>query len=66
MKDYAFYSSLVMQFIITILIFAGIGWFIDKKFPAVAPYGTLVFSLIGISGAMYLFIKQITNKSSGR
>ena len=63
MKDYAFYSSLVIQFIVTILVFAGIGWYVDKKFPTAAPYGTLTFSLIGIGGSMYLFIRQIINKS---
>ncbi len=62
MKDYAFYSGLGTQLLVTILLFTGIGYWLDKKFPGMKPVFIIVFSLLGIGIGLVSVIRQITNR----
>ncbi|MDR2122058.1 MAG: AtpZ/AtpI family protein [Flavobacteriaceae bacterium] len=62
MKDYAFYSGLGTQLLVTILIFTGIGYYLDKKFPAMKPFFIIIFSLLGIGAGLTAVIRQIIRR----
>lgn len=38
------------------------GWFLDKQFPSLRPWGTLSLSVFSVVGAMYLIIKEVSKK----
>ncbi|MDR1876973.1 MAG: AtpZ/AtpI family protein [Flavobacteriaceae bacterium] len=62
MKDYAFYSGLGTQLIVIILLFAGTGYYLDKKFPSMKPVFIIVFSLLGIGIGLTSIIRQILKR----
>ena len=39
-----------------------LGWFLDRQFPVLKPWGTLVLSVLSVSGAMYMIIRQVSKK----
>jgi F0F1-type ATP synthase assembly protein I len=62
MKDYAFYSGLGTQLLVTILLFAGAGYYLDQKFPSIKPVFVIVFSLLGIGIGLVTMIRQILKR----
>jgi len=38
------------------------GWFLDRQFPAIKPWGTLSLSVISVVGSMYIIIKEVSKK----
>ncbi|MGM5629275.1 AtpZ/AtpI family protein [Apibacter raozihei] len=62
MKDYAFYSGLGMQLLVTILLFAGAGFYMDKKYNNNNPLFIIIFSLLGIGLGLFSVIRQIIKK----
>lgn len=47
-----------IQMIIIIVLFAYLGDFLDKKYPAIAPFGLAGLSLFGVFSALFWVIKQ--------
>ena len=35
-----------------------IGWWLDKRFPALDPWGVVVGSMLGLASGMYMLIKD--------
>jgi len=59
MRDYAKYSGMAIQMGLIILIGALIGKKLDAYFQLERPYLTVVFSLLSISAALYLVLKDL-------
>lgn len=62
MKDYAFYSGLGFQLMVTILIFTGIGYYLDEKYHSMKPLFIIIFSLLGIGIGLINIIRQVSRK----
>lgn len=62
MKDYAFYSGLGIQLMVTILLFAGIGHYLDEQYISMKPLFTIIFTLLGIVIGLITIIRQILRK----
>lgn len=62
MKDYAFYSGLGFQLMVTILIFTGIGYYLDEKYLSMKPLFIIIFSLLGIGIGLINLIRQVSRK----
>ena len=62
MKDYAFYSGLGVQLMVTILLFAGIGYYLDEQYLSMKPLFTIIFTLLGIAIGLITIIRQILRK----
>lgn len=62
MKDYAFYSGLGFQLMVTILIFTGIGYYLDEKYFSMKPLFIIIFSLLGIGIGLINIIRQVSRK----
>lgn len=62
MKDYAFYSGLGFQLMVTILIFTGIGYYLDEKYLSMKPLFIIIFSLLGIGVGFINIIRQVLRK----
>jgi len=62
MKDYAFYSGLGVQLMVTILLFAGIGYYLDEQYLSMKPLFTIIFTLLGIVIGLITIIRQILRK----
>ncbi|HEY4539146.1 MAG TPA: AtpZ/AtpI family protein [Faecalibacter sp.] len=53
------FSGMGIQMALTIAIFAGIGYWLDKKMETEQPYWTAALSLIGVFGGIYSVIRQL-------
>ena len=53
------FSGMGIQMALTIAIFAGIGYWLDKKMETEQPYWTAVLSLVGVFGGIYSVIRQL-------
>lgn len=62
MKDYAFYSGLGIQLMVTILLFAGIGHYLDEQYLSMKPLFTIILTLLGIAIGLITIIRQILRK----
>jgi F0F1-type ATP synthase assembly protein I len=58
LKDIAPYMGLSWQMIITIGIFALLGWWLDKSFDS-KPLWLVIGSIIGVAVAIYSFIRTV-------
>ncbi len=56
---YARFSSLGIQMGAIIALFTWLGTFLDKKQMNVTPVWTIVLSLVGVTGSLYLVIKEV-------
>lgn len=56
------YTGMAAQMAITILVFVFIGQWLDKRYPTESHVWTLIFSLAGVSVAMYSVIKSLMKK----
>lgn len=45
-----------------VLAGAGLGWFLDSRFPKMAPWGLLSLSMLGVVGSMYMIIREVSKK----
>ena len=57
-NKFARFSGMAFQMLITILVGAFIGQYLDNKFPNENSIYTLVFSLLFIGASLYTIIKQ--------
>lgn len=64
LNTFAKYTSISVQMIVVIGIFAFIGHKIDEARNAKTPFFTAAFSLLGVAAAMYQVVKQL-NKTKG-
>lgn len=64
MKNYVYYSNLVIQMIAIILLFSLGGKYLDKKVNYSIPYFTIIGSLLGVLLSMIYVIRQILNKKN--
>jgi F0F1-type ATP synthase assembly protein I len=62
-RNYIVFSGIAVQMGVTIAVFTVIGIWLDRKFPNHNSYYTVIFSLLGVFGAMYSTIKQVINFS---
>lgn len=51
------YAGLGMEMMMGVLLGVLVGWWLDKKLDW-TPWGTIVGSMLGLAGGMYLLIKQ--------
>lgn len=56
---YLRFSSLGIQMGAIIAIFTWLGTFLDKKQANETPVWTIVLSLLGVTGSLYLVIKEV-------
>lgn len=45
-----------------VLAGAALGWFLDRQFPKMAPWGLLSLSMLGVVGSMYMIIREVSKK----
>jgi len=62
-RNYVVFSGIAFQMGVTIAIFTYVGLWLDKKFPNNHRIFTVIFSLLGVIGALYSTIKQVINFS---
>ncbi len=62
-RNYIVFSGIAFQMGVTIAIFTYVGLWLDKKFPNNHRIFTVIFSLLGVIGALYSTIKQVINFS---
>ncbi|GMV96923.1 MAG: AtpZ/AtpI family protein [Phycisphaerae bacterium] len=48
-----------------ILVFCAIGYWIDRHWPAVSPWGLVVCSILGIVGGLYNLVRKAVHESLG-
>lgn len=58
-RNYVVFSGIAFQMGATIAIFTYVGLWLDKKFPNNHLFFTVLFSLLGVIGALYSTIKQV-------
>lgn len=63
-SDSRFYSA-GLEFGFTILIFIGIGWFLDSRLETL-PLFLLVFMFVGFAGALVSLVKKTSSSSDTR
>ena len=56
---YIRYSSMGLQMGVIIGLFSWFGTYLDKRQMNETPIWTIVLSLVGVSGALYLVIKEV-------
>lgn len=56
---YLRFSSLGIQMGVIIALFTWLGTFLDKKQMNETPVWTIVLSLLGVAGSLYLVIKEV-------
>lgn len=56
---YLRFSSLGIQMGVIIALFTWLGTFLDKKQMNETPVWTIVLSLLGVTGSLYLVIKEV-------
>lgn len=56
---YLRFSSVGIQMGAIIALFTWLGTFLDKKQMNVTPVWTIVLSLLGVTGSLYLVIKEV-------
>ncbi len=57
--EYVKYVGLGFEILVSILLFSGIGYFLDKRMATDKPWFLLGFSLLGCVVAIYLMIRKI-------
>ncbi len=57
---YIRFSSMGLQMGVIIAFFTWLGTYLDKKQMNETPVWTIVLSLLGVTGALYLVIKEVT------
>lgn len=60
-SNFAKYSTLAMQMGVVIGAFAFLGDYIDDKYSFKNPVFTIILSLFGVFGSMYILLKGIKN-----
>jgi heme/copper-type cytochrome/quinol oxidase subunit 4 len=60
-SGFAKYSTLAIQMGVVIGVFAFLGDYIDNKYNFNTPIFTIVLSLFGVFGSMYILLKGIRN-----
>ncbi|WP_299776584.1 AtpZ/AtpI family protein [uncultured Formosa sp.] len=61
LNNYVRFSGMAFQMIAIIGVMTFLGIKLDGKFPNQYSAYTVIFSLIGVIGAIYQIIKQVTN-----
>lgn len=56
------YVDVGWRMLAMVLVGVAAGWFLDKQFPSLRPWGTLSLSVLAIIGSMYLIIKEVSKK----
>ena len=56
---FARFSSIGIQMAVIILGFVLLGDYLDNYFETITPWLTIVFSLAGVFGGLYLVIKEV-------
>ena len=59
LNNYAKYSTMGVEMIVTILLFLWVGKWVDEKLVLQTPIFTAIFSLLGVFASMYRVIKSL-------
>jgi len=61
LNKYIVFSTMVFQMGITIAAGAYFGMWLDQKYPNNYSLYTMIFSLLGVFGSLYMVIKKVIN-----
>lgn len=64
LDSYVKYSSLAFQMGGTIALFCWLGVKLDEWQKTETPWYTIVFSLLGVGGSLYMVLKQLLNNNN--
>jgi len=56
------YLDIGWRMLAIVLVGTFAGWFLDRQFPAIKPWGTLSLSVLSVVGSMYIIIKEVSKK----
>ena len=56
------YMDIGWRMLAIVLVGTFVGWFLDRQFPAIKPWGTLSLSVLSVVGSMYIIIKEVSKK----
>lgn len=62
LKTYARYSYLGFQMAAFVLVFAGIGYWLDERSNSETPWWTIVLGLLGVFGGLYVTLRDFIKK----
>jgi ATP synthase protein I len=66
LSGFSKYSSIGFQMLATIIVFGGIGWWLDKHFQVQGKLNTIFFLLFGVIGSISKFIFDVINEQKRR
>lgn len=58
LKTYARYSYLGFQMAAFVLVFAGIGYWLDERSASETPWWTIILGLLGVFGGLYVTLRD--------
>ncbi|MGJ5642974.1 AtpZ/AtpI family protein [Formosa sp. S-31] len=61
LNNYIKFSTMAFQMVAIIGVLTYLGVWLDDKYPNEYSMFTIIFSLLGVTGAIYMIIKQVTN-----
>lgn len=61
LNNYLKFSTMAFQMVAIIGVLTYLGVWLDDKYPNEYSMFTIIFSLLGVVGAIYIIIKQVTN-----
>lgn len=61
LNNYIKFSTMAFQMVAIIGVLTYLGVWLDEKYPNEYSAYTIIFSLLGVTGAIYFIIKQVTN-----
>mgnify|MGYP000964120483 CR=1 FL=1 len=56
-SDWGRYAGLGMEILVGVVLGLVVGWWLDGKL-GFSPWGTVIGTMLGLAGGMYLLIKQ--------
>lgn len=59
------YATAGLQFGLTILVFVGAGWWLDRKL-GTSPWLLLALTMVGFFGALYSLVRRMDGGRGGR
>lgn len=61
-KSFLRYADIAWRMMAIILVGTLGGWFLDRQFPVLKPWATLVLSVVSVVASMYIIIREVSKK----